>query len=138
MELSDLPALNATLNSLAAVCLLGGFVAIKKENKVLHKRFMVGALVISTAFLTSYLIYHFNYPSTPYPGTGFLKGLYFFILIPHILLAMSLVVLVPLTVVRAIKGNFEKHKKIARWTLPIWFYVSVTGVLVYLMLYQWA
>jgi uncharacterized membrane protein YozB (DUF420 family) len=137
MNLTDLPTLNATLNSISGIFLLSGYIAIKKNKKELHRNLMISALVVSAAFLTSYLIYHFNVPSKKFPDLGWIKTLYFLILFPHIILAVIMVPMILKTFWHAYKQEWESHKKIARITFPIWMYVSVTGVLVYFMLYQW-
>lgn len=137
MNLTDLPTLNATLNSISGIFLLSGYIAIKKNKKELHRNLMISALVVSAAFLTSYLIYHFNVPSKKFPDLGWIKTLYFLILFPHIILAVLMVPMILKTFWHAYKQEWESHKKIARITFPIWMYVSVTGVLVYFMLYQW-
>ena len=136
MELSDLPGLNAGLNGLAGMLLLAGYGSIRARKIALHRRFMLAACTASTLFLISYLIYHFHQPTTPYSGQGALRYVYFAVLIPHIVLAVALVPLVPITLYRALKGRLERHRRLARITLPIWLYVSVTGVVVYLMLYR--
>jgi uncharacterized membrane protein YozB (DUF420 family) len=133
---SFLPTVNASLNALATVFLLTGYVMIRQRRIEAHRACMIAALVTSALFLTSYLIYHYHAGSTPFPGTGWVRPLYFFILITHIILAAVVPPLALVTVWRAFKGRFEKHAKLARWTLPIWLYVSVTGVVVYLMLYH--
>lgn len=137
MTVQDLPSLNASLNSVAAVLLLSGFIAIKKNQRDLHRNLMVAALVVSAAFLTSYLIYHFHVPSKKFPDIGFMKTVYLLILIPHIILAAVMVPMILKTFWLAYKKEWERHKKIARITFPIWMYVSVTGVIVYFMLYHW-
>jgi putative membrane protein len=137
MTVQDLPSLNALLNSVAATLLLSGYVAIRQGRQQLHKQLMVGALIISAAFLTSYLIYHFHVPSKKFPELGWIKTLYLVILIPHIILAVVMVPMILKTFWHAFRGEWEAHKKIARITFPIWMYVSVTGVLVYFMLYHW-
>lgn len=134
---NDLPALNASLNTLAAILLLSGYVAIRKGKRELHIRLMTSALLVSAAFLTSYLIYHYHVPSKKFPDLGWIKTVYLVILIPHIILAAAMVPMILKTFWHAWREEWEKHKKIARITFPIWIYVSVTGVLVYLMLYQW-
>jgi putative membrane protein len=136
LRIHDLPAVNATLNALAALLLVTGFVLIRNRRWRAHRNVMVTALVCSTLFLTSYLIYHAHVGSVHFPGTGTARIVYFTILISHTLLAATVPILAGITVVRAFSGRFARHKKIARWTLPIWLYVSVTGVMVYLMLYQ--
>ena len=137
MTIEDLPTLNASLNSVSFVLLLCGFFAIKKGRKELHIKLMTGALVVSAAFLTSYLIYHFHVPSKKFPDLGWIKTLYLLILFPHIILATVMVPMILKTFWHAWRGEWDKHKKIARITFPIWLYVSVTGVVVYLMLYRW-
>ena len=136
MQLTDLPALNAGLNALAGVLLLCGYASIRAKRIPLHRSFMLAAFAVSTLFLVSYLIYHFQVQFTAYRGEGFLRPLYFSLLIPNVILAVALVPLVLTTLHRALKGNIERHRRIARITFPIWLYVSVTGVLVYLMLYH--
>jgi len=138
MNVQELPLLNASLNSLATLLIVAGLVAIKKERKGLHRVFMGGAIAVSAVFLTSYLIYHFNVAAvTKFTHPGWPKTLYYFILITHVPLAALVLPLLVLTVVPAIKGRYEAHKRWARITAPVWLYVSVTGVLVYLMLYVW-
>ncbi|MBI5388631.1 MAG: DUF420 domain-containing protein [Verrucomicrobia bacterium] len=137
MTVRDLPAVNASLNALSAVLLLLGFILIKRGHKTAHRNCMVAALASSTVFLTCYLTYHFTvHAVTRFQGTGWSRPVYFTILISHTLLAVVLLPLVVVTVLRAIRGRFEKHKAVARWAWPIWMYVSVTGVVVYLMLYR--
>jgi putative membrane protein len=133
----DLPALNATLNSIAAVLIVAGWVCIKARKQAAHIAFMVLALIVSTAFLTSYLVYHYRIGHVPFQGKGLIRPFYFAMLISHILLAMVNVPLILMTVVPALRRRYDRHKKIARWALPSWLYVSVTGVLVYLMCYHW-
>ncbi len=137
MTLQDLPTLNASLNTIAGFLLLNGYIAIKKGKKELHKKLMISALGFSAAFLTSYLIYHYNVPSKKFPDLGWIKTLYLIILVPHIILAALMVPMILKTFWHAFRGEWDRHKKIAKITFPIWMYVSVTGVLVYLMLYQW-
>ncbi len=136
LRIHDLPAVNATLNALSALLLLTGFVLIRYRRRVAHRNVMLAALVCSTLFLTSYLIYHAHVGSVHFPGTGAARSLYFTILISHTLLAAAVPVLAAITVVRAFRERFQRHRQIARWTLPIWLYVSVTGVVVYWMLYR--
>lgn len=136
MTLQDLPALNALLNGIAGIFLLFGWRAIKAGKTDLHRKRMVIALVASISFLTSYLIYHFNVQLvTGYSGEGFLKWIYFFILFTHIPLAILMVPFILYAVWQAFQKRFDRHKKVTRWVWPVWMYVSVTGVLVYLMLY---
>lgn len=137
MTVQDLPTVNATLNSIAGAFLLFGYIAIKQGKEELHKKLMVSALVVSAAFLTCYLIYHYHVPSKKFPDLGWIKTVYFLILFPHIILAAVMVPMILKTFWHAYRGEWEKHKKIAKITFPIWMYVSVTGVIVYFMLYQW-
>ena len=136
LALSDLPAVNATLNSASALLLAAGYFFIRRGNVASHRRCMVAALTTSTLFLTTYLIYHYNVGSVPFSGRGWIRVVYFSILITHTSLAAVIVPLVLVTLTRALKANFLRHRAIARWTLPLWFYVSVTGVVVYWMLYR--
>lgn len=137
MPIEDLPALNATLNSIATILLICGWICIKTRKVGAHICLMVLALLVSAAFLTSYLIYHYHVGSVKFQGQGFIRPVYFTILITHILLAIVNLPLIIMTVIPAFRRRFDKHKRIARWTLPSWLYVSVTGVLVYLMCYHW-
>jgi putative membrane protein len=137
MSYTDLPAINASLNGLATVLMLAGFIAIKQKNIGLHKALMIGAGVASAVFLGCYLVYHFNVGSVKFKGEGIVRYVYFAILISHVILAMAIAVLVPKTFWRAFKKDIEGHKRIARITFPIWLYVSITGVVIYLMLYKW-
>ncbi len=136
LHLADLPRLNATLNGISAVLLIIAFVFIKRRQITWHRRTMLAAFTVSALFLTSYLIYHAKVGSVPYRGTGAMRTLYFAILIPHIILAAVILPLALVTLSRGLKMDVARHKKIARITLPIWLYVSVTGVIVYLMLYR--
>ena len=136
MTVTDLPALNATLNAISFVFLVTGYVFIRRGQWQRHRLCMIGALVMSALFLTSYVIYHLNVGSVPFKGTGWIRTLYFAVLIPHVILAAAIVPLVMITVSRALSKRFDRHRAIARWTLPLWMYVSITGVIVYLMLYQ--
>ena len=136
MQVSDLPVLNATLNGLAAIFLTAGYVQIRRGRRDVHKRCMLAALVTSALFLVSYVIYHLNVGSRPFPGQGAIRVIYFAILITHVVLAATTLPLALVTAARGLKGQYSRHVRIARWTLPIWLYVSVTGVVIYLMLYQ--
>jgi putative membrane protein len=136
MDVTDLPTLNATLNGLAAVLLFAGYVLIRRGRQDAHRGAMLGALVTSALFLVSYVIYHFNAGSVPYQGQGVLRVVYFVILATHVVLAVSVLPLALVTAARGLRGDFGRHVRIARWTFPIWMYVSVTGVAIYLMLYQ--
>jgi uncharacterized membrane protein YozB (DUF420 family) len=135
MTLHDLPALNAALNATSAVLLLVGRIYIKRANKTAHRNCMIGALTTSTLFLASYLYYHFHAGRTTFPAHWF-KPIYLTILLTHTVLAVVILPLIAMTLSRAVKQNFELHKKIARWTWPLWMYVSVTGVVIYVLLYQ--
>ncbi len=137
ISIGDLPTLNAALNGTSAVLLTLGYLFIRRKKVNLHKACMVSAFVISTLFLVSYLTYHYHAGSKPFPGEGWTRPLYFAILISHVILATVTLPLSIVTLARGIRGRFEKHRRIARWALPIWLYVSVTGVVVYLMLYHW-
>ena len=136
MGISDLPAVNATLNATSAIFLTTGYVFIRRGNRTLHKRCMLAALTSSALFLTCYVIYHANTGSRPFPGTGVARLVYFTILISHVLLAVTIVPLALMTASRGLRAQYERHVRIARWALPLWLYVSVTGVVIYLMLYQ--
>ncbi len=137
MTVSDLPQVNATLNGAATLLLLAGWFMIKryKDEKV-HRYLMMGALACSAAFLSCYLFYHYHAGSRPFEGTGPIRGIYFFILLTHIPLAILMVPFIALAVWHAFRGHFQKHRRIVRWVWPVWMYVSVTGVIIYLMLYQ--
>ena len=136
MTIADLPALNASLNALASVFLVVGYILIRSGRRDAHKRCMLLALTTSALFLTSYVIYHANTGSRPFPGAGAVRYLYFSILISHVLLAITILPLALVTATRGLRAQYDRHVKIARWTLPLWLYVSVTGVVIYLMLYQ--
>ena len=135
-SVTSLPHLNALLNAVSAVLLLTGYCFIRQRNVDAHRRCMLAALVCSGLFLTSYLIYHFNVGSVRFEGEGWIRVVYFGVLVSHTVLATAIVPLVVITVLRALRGRFDRHRVIARWTLPLWLYVSVTGVAVYWMLYQ--
>ena len=135
MTIADLPALNATLNATSAALLFAGYVCIRGGRRRAHAACMLTALLSSTLFLASYLTYHFHVGSVPYRGGGFTRPLYFTILISHTILAAAVVPLALVTVARAARRRFDRHVAIARYTLPVWLYVSVTGVVIYLMLY---
>ena len=134
--ISYLPHLNAGLNGTSALLLLSGYSFIRARNVVAHRACQIAALVVSLLFLTSYLFYHYNHGSTRFQGTGLARPIYFTILTTHTILAMVIVPLVVLTFYRAFRQDFVRHRRIARITLPLWLYVSITGVIVYLMLYQ--
>ena len=128
--------MNATLNGVAGVLLLIGFLLIRSRRIDWHRRFMIGAFVASSLFLVSYLVYHAQVGSVRFTRQGLVRPLYFTILITHVVLAAAVLPLAILTLTRGLRGRFSAHRAIARWTLPIWLYVSVTGVLVYVLLYQ--
>ena len=136
ISVRDLPAVNAMLNATCAVLLVWGYILIRRRSKQAHKRVMITAFVTSCAFLTCYLIYHWHVGSVHFPHTGLLRTVYLSILTTHTALAATVPVLAIITLNRGLSARFDKHRAIARWTLPIWLYVSVTGVVVYLMLYK--
>ena len=136
LTISDLPALNATLNGIAAILLVTGYLFIKRGRRRQHQWCMLGALATSALFLVSYVTYHLHAGSRPFPGQGPIRLVYFAILITHVILAAVIVPLALLTAVRGLRSQFDKHVRIARWTFPVWVYVSVTGVVIYLMLYE--
>ena len=129
-------ALNASLNGISAILLAGGYAAIRAGKRNVHKYFMVSAFGVSTVFLASYLVYHYRVRHVVFLGQGWIRPVYFALLISHTVLAIVIVPLILVTLRRAWLEKFDKHRIIARWTLPLWFYVCVTGVIVYLMLYQ--
>lgn len=135
LTVADLPALNAALNGTAAVLLVIAYIFIKRGHVTWHKRTMLTAFAVSAMFLTSYVIYHAQAGSKPYPGTGIMRTIYFLVLVPHVLLAVAVLPMALITLSRGLRMDIARHKKIARITLPLWLYVSVTGVIVYLMLY---
>jgi uncharacterized membrane protein YozB (DUF420 family) len=136
VSLSDLPALNATLNATSAVLLMSGYAFIRRGYVRRHRAAMISACIVSALFLTSYVIYHANIGSKPFPGQGPIRLVYFTILLTHVLLAITVPPLALITLSRGLRAKFDRHVAIARWTFPIWMYVSVTGVIVYLMLYH--
>lgn len=136
MTVHDLPALNATLNAIAAILLATGYLLIRAGRREQHRRVMIAAFVTSSLFLVSYLVYHAQVGSVRFTRHGFVRPLYFTILITHVTLAALVLPLALVTLSRALARRFDRHRRIARWTLPIWLYVSVTGVLVYVLLYQ--
>lgn len=136
MTVQDLPALNATLNAISGVLLVVGWSLIKAKRIDQHRLCMIAAVAVSTAFLASYLIYHWQVGSVPFTRQGIVRPVYFTILITHVILAAVTVPLAIVTLTRGLNGRVARHRAIARWTMPIWLYVSVTGVLVYVLLYQ--
>jgi uncharacterized membrane protein YozB (DUF420 family) len=131
-----LPALNATLNATAAALLAAGWLLIRRGRVAAHRACMLGAVTVSIAFLVSYVVYHALAGSRPFAGQGWIRAVYFPLLISHIVLAAAMVPFVLTTLYRALAGDFARHARLARWTLPVWLYVSVTGVLVYWLLYR--
>jgi putative membrane protein len=136
MTVADLPALNASLNALSAVLLGAGFAFIRSRQVARHRACMIGAFVVSVAFLVSYVVYHSQHAATPFPGRGWARPAYFALLLSHVLLAMTVVPLALVTLYRAWQKDFARHRAIAVVTFPIWMYVSVTGVLIYWILYH--
>jgi putative membrane protein len=136
MSISDLPAVNASLNALAGVLLLIGYVLIRNRRIEQHRKVMIAAFAASALFLVFYVIYHAQVGSVPFARQGFVRPLYFTILVTHVTLAATVPPLAIITLSRGLKARYSQHRRIARWTFPIWMYVSVTGVLVYVLLYQ--
>jgi uncharacterized membrane protein YozB (DUF420 family) len=136
MTVYDLPGLNATLNAISFVLLITGYYFIRTRQWRKHRACMLAALVVSGLFLTSYVIYHAQVGSVPFQKTGWIRTVYFAVLIPHVILAALMVPPVIVTVSRALSAKYDRHRRIARWTLPIWLYVSISGVVVYWMLYR--
>jgi len=136
IEISILPAVNATLNTVAFILLAIGYACIRKRRVTAHKRFMTSAFCVSILFLISYLTYRFAGEEKRFGGEGWIRPIYFFILITHVALAATVPVLASWTLYLGWRGRWDKHRRLARWTFPIWVYVSVTGVLVYLLLFQ--
>jgi putative membrane protein len=135
MTLTELPTVNASLNAVSTVLLFCGYIAVRKGRPDVHRNFMVAAMATSALFLACYLYYHFHFPTTKYQGQGALRYVYFSILITHVLLAMVVPPAAIAAVWHAWKGRFDRHVRVTRWLWPVWMYVSVTGVVVYLMLY---
>jgi uncharacterized membrane protein YozB (DUF420 family) len=136
ISLSALPTVNAVLNSLSAIFLTIGYICIRRKKISFHRFFMISAFVTSVLFLISYLTYHFQAKITKFPVEGLPKTIYLSILLTHTVLAAAVPILAIITLTRALRGRYESHRKIARWTYPIWLYVSVTGVIIYVMLYH--
>ena len=136
ISVQNLPAINATLNTVSAVLLSVGYWFIRRGEIRPHRLCMLGAFSVSCLFLASYLVYHYHVGSVPFTKEGWIRIIYFIILITHIVLAAVILPLALITLSNALKEKFDKHRKIARWTFPLWLYVSVTGVVVYWMLYQ--
>jgi putative membrane protein len=138
MTIHDLPLVNANLNALSAAFVISGWIMIKSGRRKAHILSMLAAVFTSTIFLACYLTYHFNVTAvTRFTAHGIVRPVYFTILISHVVLAFATVPLVICTLVPALRARYDRHRRIARWTLPVWLYVSITGVLVYLMLYRW-
>ena len=133
---NTLPHITAALNAVSLAFLVTGFVHVRAGRKDGHRRAMLGAVAASALFLVFYIVYHFAAPIFVFRGTGAVRPVYYALLISHVLLAAVVTPMIGVTLLRALKGNFEAHPKIARWTLPVWLYVSVTGIVVYLMLYH--
>ena len=136
LEVTDLPEVNATLNAIAALLLTIGYIYIRRGHTQAHRLCMLAAFATSALFLASYLVYHFNVGSVAFTGQGTIRTVYFTILFSHIILAIAILPMAIVTLLRALRGQFESHRRLAKWTLPLWLYVSVTGVVVYWMLYQ--
>ena len=136
MSVTDLPAVNATLNAISGILLLIAYAHIRARRIQQHRRFMIAAFATSSLFLVCYLVYHAQVGSVPFTRQGFVRPLYFTILITHVTLAATVVPLALVTLSRGLKAQYPQHRRIARWTFPVWLYVSVTGVLVYVLLYQ--
>jgi putative membrane protein len=136
MGVSDLPAVNACLNSASTILLTTGYILIRRKRQNAHRNCMIGALVTSTLFLACYLYYHAHAGRTVFANPAWFKPIYLTILLTHTVLAVVIVPMIVLTVVPALRQRFDRHRKIARWTWPLWMYVSVTGVIIYFLLYQ--
>jgi len=136
MSVTDLPAVNATLNAISGILLVIAYAHIRARRIQQHRRFMIAAFATSSLFLVCYLVYHAQVGSVPFTRQGFVRPLYFTILITHVTLAATVVPLALVTLSRGLKAQYPQHRRIARWTFPVWMYVSVTGVLVYVLLYQ--
>jgi uncharacterized membrane protein YozB (DUF420 family) len=133
IAIADLPHVNAALNAVTIVFLSAGYYFIRSGEREKHKACMLGAIAVSAAFLVTYLIYHFNSGLARFGGEGWIRPVYFTILIVHVIVAVVITVMVPVTVVRALAGRFDRHRRIARWTWPLWMYVAISGVVVYVM-----
>ena len=136
MSVTDLPAVNATLNAISGILLLIAYAHIRARRIQQHRRFMIAAFVTSSLFLVCYLVYHAQAGSRPFAGQGPIRYVYFAILISHVILAAAILPMAISTLSRGLRGRYADHKRIAKWTFPTWMYVSVTGVILYLMLYQ--
>jgi len=136
LSIADLPHLNAALNAVSAVLLITGWILIKRRRIEQHRIVMIAAVVTSALFLTSYVTYHANVGSRPFPGTGIMRTIYFTILIPHVILAAATLPAILITFVRGLRRDDVRHRRLARLTMPVWLFVSITGVIVYVMLYR--
>src|SRR5215470_11092831 len=136
MTINILPTLNAILNATSGILILTGYFFIRRKKVSAHRACMIAAVCTSVLFLISYIVYHYYHGATRFPGTGLARSLYFVILVSHTILAAVIVPFVIVTLTRALRGQFNRHRRIARWTFPMWLYVSITGVVVYLMLYH--
>ena len=136
MSISDLPAVNACLNGLSAIFLTAGYIFIRRKNQAAHRNCMVSAFVTSTLFLVCYLTYHYHAGRTVFKDPAWFRPIYLVLLLTHTVLAVVIVPMILITLNRALKQRFDLHKKIARWTWPLWMYVSVTGVIIYILLYH--
>lgn len=136
LEIADLPALNAILNGIALILLLAGYASIRRKRERRHKRFMVAAFCVSIVFLGTYLTYRFCGAEKRFSGQGLIRPVYFFILITHVVLAATVPVLASSTLYLGLRRRVTRHRRMARWTFPIWLYVSITGILVYVLLFQ--
>jgi len=136
MNVSDLPSINAALNAVSSVFLLLGYILIKQRQPQKHKKMMIAAVMTSALFLVSYLIYHYSAGSVPYPRHDWTRPVYFAVLIPHVILAAIMVPFIMAALYFALKARFDRHRKIVRWVWPVWMFVSLSGIIVYLMLYR--
>ena len=137
LDVTALPTVNAVLNGSSAVLLTTGFLFIRRRKVAAHRACMLGAFAVSVLFLVGYLVYHYHTGSRAFTGRGSIRPIYFVLLVSHIVLAATIIPLALTTINRGLSAQFPRHARVARWTLPIWLYVSVTGVLVYLLLYHW-
>ncbi len=137
LDVSALPALNAALNATSAALLAAGYTFIRRRRVAAHRTCMLGAFGASAVFLASYVLYHYHAGSRPFTGQGWIRPVYFFVLVTHVVLAAAILPMALTTIWRAVTGRFDRHVRLARWTLPVWLYVSLTGVLIFWMLHRW-
>ena len=137
MTIADLPAVNASLNGLSTIFIVTGWLFVRRNYTKQHIISMCSALLTSTLFLICYLVYHFHVGATRFTAEGLVRPIYYTLLLTHVVLAIAIVPLIFATVIPALRARYDRHRRIARWTLPIWLYVSVTGVVIYMMLYHW-